>query len=433
MLTQAVFEGPVKTPQQRFQGKEYYANVPREVILHRLNVAHSLEERLYWAIVLLSWCGPGTCDYAALKTDDGYLMRRSTSDAPTPAKARDLMKQLRMAPWQESKVSRVLQVLERQGSIERSDGKIRPVRRPEATAADSESTPPERKFHIAGMTVRLDEFQALDESKTCSTCKFSEPGDEPETCSTDKFSPLEATEKLVSTDKFRSLVPAEREALEKSLEDLSTQWRNDLKALKYKYKDLLVQRISGGDTLIYLNSRLVGSSSSSVSTVEVEEEVPETTTTTPEPDLPDPEPPEPLPPPRSEAPRTPAVESPKPDAAQRLVKLAVYRDWAIDTRTAGQILTAVREHVGDVKIAEVDRYISAKARVSKTNLVGLIITDAEFLTPEAWERYRVQGASDLANYRRIRENAEEQLRDPELPDYQRERLLKDIEETELFE
>jgi len=64
--------------------KPAFTYIPRDVVVHRIATGECLSERLFWAIVLWSWCGPMSCPYATFKDDCGYIPTVSTENGKRP-------------------------------------------------------------------------------------------------------------------------------------------------------------------------------------------------------------------------------------------------------------------------------------------------------------------------------------------------------------
>ena len=59
--------------------KEYhldgYAVVSRETVLKNIARASCMTERVYWVLILSSWCGPDIQEACWLRDEQGYLAR----------------------------------------------------------------------------------------------------------------------------------------------------------------------------------------------------------------------------------------------------------------------------------------------------------------------------------------------------------------------
>lgn len=113
----------------RIQTTQAYARMSRKAILHRIATAECLEDRVYWAIILLSWCGPGVSDYAVVKDHRGFIQRDSAG-LPVLATLRDIATALGLAPGMRGHISRSIASLSDKGAIQKIDGKLYPLKDP---------------------------------------------------------------------------------------------------------------------------------------------------------------------------------------------------------------------------------------------------------------------------------------------------------------
>ena len=95
-----------------------FAVIPRAVVLHRMDTSECLDSRLFWAIILWSWCGvePSPDGSVVLKDEDGWV-RKDAKGRPIPAKQDDLRELLGLAPGMKSAICRAIGRLEEVGSI----------------------------------------------------------------------------------------------------------------------------------------------------------------------------------------------------------------------------------------------------------------------------------------------------------------------------
>src|SRR5262252_668267 len=167
-------ENEPRQDKKRLRTKEHFVRFSRKVVLHRIDTAESLEDRLWWAIILWSWCGPQTCDYVALKDDEGFLSKVSLpleqeklvanaspeerklvrNTSPIPAKCIDLLRLLGLGEGAQGNASRALARLEYKGSIVRKDGKIYPVKEPVRPAPGLNEEPDYSLLEIGSLTIR---------------------------------------------------------------------------------------------------------------------------------------------------------------------------------------------------------------------------------------------------------------------------------------
>jgi hypothetical protein len=175
-------------------GAEHYANIRRTVVLHRMAAATCLDDRLFWGIILWSWCGPERSEGMVLKDARGFI-RRDNQERPIPAKLKDLRELLGLAPNMKGNVSRAIQRLVEQNSIHFDGGILYP---------DQEPTVPEHP---------------------------------PLVVSTDNFC---IGTRRISTDNLPT-DPVARARASEWLQSTSTAWNSDLKTLRTRYNQLLEQ------------------------------------------------------------------------------------------------------------------------------------------------------------------------------------------------
>jgi hypothetical protein len=136
--------------------REHFALIPRDVVVHRMETADSFESRVFWAIILWSWCGPDASDSFVVKNARGFIQRDSAGNS-IPGRPLDLLRLLGLAPTMKGNLSRVIQRLAEKGSI-RYEGKILyPVKAP-PRAEDTQKVADLTTFTIAGIVVRSDNF-----------------------------------------------------------------------------------------------------------------------------------------------------------------------------------------------------------------------------------------------------------------------------------
>lgn len=95
-----------------------FAVIPRAVVLHRMENADCLDSRLFWAIILWSWCGVEVSPDGSviLKDQEGWISK-DTKGNPQPAKQDDLRELLGLAAGMKGAVSRAIARLAEVGSI----------------------------------------------------------------------------------------------------------------------------------------------------------------------------------------------------------------------------------------------------------------------------------------------------------------------------
>ncbi len=134
----------------------HWAKVPRRVVVHRMETADCFESRVFWAIILWSWCGPEASEACVIKNERGFIQRDSAGNS-MPARPLDLLRLLGLAPTMKGNLSRVIRRLKEKGSI-RFEGKILyPVQEP-PPPEDTQKVVESDNFSFAGVVVRLNNF-----------------------------------------------------------------------------------------------------------------------------------------------------------------------------------------------------------------------------------------------------------------------------------
>ena len=95
--------------------------------------ATCLDDRLFWGIILWSWCGPERSEGVVLKDARGFI-RRDNQEQPIPAKLRDLRELLGLAPNMKGNVSRAIERLVQRNSIHFDKGVLYPDQEPSPRA-----------------------------------------------------------------------------------------------------------------------------------------------------------------------------------------------------------------------------------------------------------------------------------------------------------
>ena len=308
----------VKTPGKRF------AIIPRAVVLHRMETADCLDSRLFWAIILWSWCGVEVSadGSVVLKDEEGWI-RKDTKGNPIPAKQDDLREALGLAAGTKGAISRAIARLAEVGSIRfgntipggRGAKVMYPVQEPPLQSRKSELlVQATLVWHIGTRVVSTDNFKHLDE--------------------------VACTE------------------LKAELDDASTEWLSDLKAARTKADRLVVQALSRRGIIIEksLNSRAV---KSAAATAKVEAEVSAAAAA-------------------ESTPPKPPAEEPLPQPAAFAV---VSQELSIDEDAAERLVSGCREVEQSITGQEIVMLARAKLldardqiRTGKiANVVGLLI------------------------------------------------------------
>lgn len=164
----------------RFDDPPIWARIPREVLLHRMQTAGTVKDKVFAACLLWGPCGLQRCDYVCLKDDKGYFVgHKATKNAnkspwPIPAKLTDLVQLLGFDPLRRSDVWRALGQLEEEGAIRWEDGRIYPIERPVAPPPPPPKPPGYRRFRIGRQLLSNDTYQHLSEEERSEMDKWCE-------------------------------------------------------------------------------------------------------------------------------------------------------------------------------------------------------------------------------------------------------------------
>jgi Helix-turn-helix domain len=300
--------------------KDWVARVPRKVVLHRMETAECLEDRVFWAIILWSWCGPQVSDRVVIKDRRGYIQKDGAGN-PVLARFQDLLDLLGLAPMMKGSLSRAIQRLVAKNSIRYESRILYPVKEPSSPAPNPKSCAYDN-FNIAGIVV--------------STATF--PTDE-----------------------------VARTELLKDVSRCSTEWRTELKALKYKHQAAVVQVFSRYGIIIGLEEKKRRGETATAAPPPVEEPAAAATP-----------PPEPPPEPRVPEPTTDEV-------AQVRNTLAEF--GTADFKTAELVITRSRKECPDATAGEVAQKISEMGRGLGRNVrnpIAVLVSSV----PAAFRGYR---------------------------------------------
>lgn len=202
-------------------GREHYAKIPRAVVLHRMKVAECLADRLFWAGILWSWCGPHHCDDIVKKDDKGYFCHEGNSSDTIYAAQKDLRELLGLPESMKTHVSEAIQSLIADGSFG--------IREEERFGYHN--------FSVVMYPVREPTWAA----KPVDSSQYWEPSNDSKGL-TGAFHIAD----LIIPGTMLPADPIAREAVSLKLSDLSTGWKNDLKALRTRYRKAARLAISGG-------------------------------------------------------------------------------------------------------------------------------------------------------------------------------------------
>lgn len=192
--------------------REHFAKIRREVVLHRMATAESVEDQMFWGIILWSWSGPekSVAGAVVLKDRKGYI-RKNNQGNPIPAKLSDLRELMGWPPTSKALVTRIIKRLIQKKSItfDKKAGIL--------YAVDEPSLPEIPKV-VAGT------------GNWCIGRQVVGTGNLP-------------------TD------PVARKKAVLWLEAASTAWKHDLKSLRTRYRDMLVQASPGLGILYVLKEK----------------------------------------------------------------------------------------------------------------------------------------------------------------------------------
>jgi len=410
-------ENEPRQDKKRLRTKEHFVRFSRKVVLHRIDTAESLEDRLWWAIILWSWCGPQTCDYVALKDDEGFLSKVSLpleqeklvvnaspderklvrKTSPIPAKCIDLLRLLGLGEGAQGNASRALARLEYKGSIVRNDGKIYPVKEP-VRPSPSASSPPEKPlFEIGRFTLTSLDLDRL---------------------SLERRHELEEVLKQAS-DEVAETVAAHLAAIKTCIKD-KEKWA--------------VEQVSSFGIIIDLKSKKSKRESSSSSRVEEE-----ATTTQ--------QAPNPEPPPEPRMHHEPEVvqnlsheetqAAPKPRTVlQKLAKRMSGPQAVWDGKAINQLWSSMKAK--DSTLTGYDVLCACQSKLAQKrnvdNVIGFVLTALPAMVgDEGWKFIKEQAAKRAAVERDELSRVQEMLEKPDIDDYERRQWEKFLEQVELLE
>jgi hypothetical protein len=144
----------------------HWANVPREVLLAKINSPKvCFTEKAFYAILLLSWCGPEVSEVCTIRDKDGFMIR-DPYDEEQIANQHHLLSVMGLPESRKGQLSRALAELRATGFVandtpsaeqgsnietRRSVASIRPLPKPTSSAP----LVSEQKFTFAGMSIEL--------------------------------------------------------------------------------------------------------------------------------------------------------------------------------------------------------------------------------------------------------------------------------------
>lgn len=198
--------------------KKHFVNLNRKVVIHRMETAECLDDRLFWAMVLWSRCGPSVTNKVVIKDAKGWVHRDQAGNE-VPAKLTDLANLLGLDPQKmKAPISRAAARLEAMGSI-RFGEQIPGASRARVIYIIEEPTLPKGPVKL----------------------------------------PVPATWSVGKITITADQLPRDEVARTRAiafLDDASTRWKSDLKALRTSYHRLLEHAVAEGLILISLNSSI---------------------------------------------------------------------------------------------------------------------------------------------------------------------------------
>lgn len=187
---------------------KHFAKVSRSVVLRSMAPDQCLSARIFWALILWSWCGPEKTEdgMVVLKDVNGYL-KRDNKGRPIPARQRDIFQLLELRPNQRANISHAIERFIKGGRLWTDErGVMYTDPEPPPFAGKSDVSTDIKSWVIADRVIRIEDLP--DEDSDARTASI------------------------------------------RCLEQLSTAWKNDLKSIRTGHRMRLVQAISDGRIII---------------------------------------------------------------------------------------------------------------------------------------------------------------------------------------
>jgi len=212
----------------------HFAKVSRQVVLRRMAPDQCFSSRVFWALVLWSWCGPDTSQDGAVvqKNPKGYFPRdEKNQPIYIPAQQKDILQLLKLNQGLKGKLSKTITRLIESGQVLTDEAGRMYVHADPPAFEEADSVACTGNWKIADHTVRREDL----------------PSD-----------PVACTEAI------------------RWLNELSTAWKSELNSLRIGYRKSLVQGLFERGIIIDKKRQISREepSSSAFSTV-VEDEPPE--------------------------------------------------------------------------------------------------------------------------------------------------------------
>lgn len=142
--------GAPQLPKAKYPDAKHWAKVPRDVVLRLMAADQTLQNRLFYACLLWSECGPHRSEAVVIKDLNGFIVRDGKGDA-MPARQKDLLKLLELPETMKGEVSRQIRALIDSGLLSSDGESLYLEASPPAYIPEPEVAGP-RNWHI-GRTV----------------------------------------------------------------------------------------------------------------------------------------------------------------------------------------------------------------------------------------------------------------------------------------
>jgi hypothetical protein len=139
-----------------------------------MEVSSCIDERVFWSVILWSWCGPESSEHMVLKNSRGYIQRDAAGE-PIPAKAADVITLLGLGPSMKGSVSRAIQRLVKQNSLLYENRRLIPVREPKPSpeiGSESCVSATFRRYLIAGKSFHISNLELSEEQLSVAESIF---------------------------------------------------------------------------------------------------------------------------------------------------------------------------------------------------------------------------------------------------------------------
>src|SRR4029450_11511439 len=98
-----------------------YAVLSRELVLHQLATARSLTDRVYWALILTSCCGPDVREGCFDRNEDAGRLVRDEKNQLYPLRVKHLLALLKLKDERRRDIHLCIKNLKKRGSLEERD------------------------------------------------------------------------------------------------------------------------------------------------------------------------------------------------------------------------------------------------------------------------------------------------------------------------